>query len=102
MFFRLQEALQRNAELALAPSGYSANGEIMVAPAAAALSSRSSSTTTLQVIYDVHNGDKRPANLVCTYPPTPQIKVEKILKGSLDSIPSPSPSMKIQIMGGKV
>jgi len=61
---RLQEALQRNAELALAPSGYSANGEIMVAPAAAALSSRSSSTTTLQVIYDVHNGDKRPANLV--------------------------------------
>jgi len=27
-------------------------------------------------------------------------KVEKILKGSLDSIPSPS--MKIQIMGGKV
>ena len=30
------------------------------------------------------------------------IKVEKILKGSLDSIPSPSPSVKIQIMGGKV
>ena len=29
-------------------------------------------------------------------------KVEKILKGSLDLIPSPSPSMKIQIMGGKV
>ena len=28
--------------------------------------------------------------------------VEKILKGSLDSIPSPSPSVKIQIMGGKV
>ena len=28
-------------------------------------------------------------------------KVEKILKGRLDSIPSPSPSMKIQIMGGK-
>ena len=28
-------------------------------------------------------------------------KVEKILKGSLDSIPSPSPSVKIQIMGGK-
>ena len=27
-------------------------------------------------------------------------KVEKILKGSLDSIPSPS--VKIQIMGGKV
>ena len=28
-------------------------------------------------------------------------KVEKILKGSLDSIPSPSPSVKIQIMGRK-
>ena len=30
------------------------------------------------------------------------IKIEKILKGSLNSIPSPSPSVKIQIMGGKV
>ena len=30
------------------------------------------------------------------------IKEEKILKGSLDSIPLPSPSVKIQIMGGKV
>ena len=29
-------------------------------------------------------------------------KVEKVLKGSLDSIPSLSPSVKIQIMGGKV
>jgi hypothetical protein len=29
-------------------------------------------------------------------------KVEKISKDSLDSIPSPSPSVKIQIMGGKV
>ena len=29
-------------------------------------------------------------------------KVENILKGGLDLIPSPSPSMKIQIMGGKV
>ena len=29
-------------------------------------------------------------------------KVERILKGSLDSILSPSPSVKIQIMGGKV
>ena len=29
-------------------------------------------------------------------------KVEKIFKGSLDSIPSPSPSVKIQIMGMKV
>ena len=30
------------------------------------------------------------------------IKVEKILKGSLYLIPSPSPLLKIQIMGGKV
>ena len=29
-------------------------------------------------------------------------KVEIFLKGSLDSIPSPSPSVKIQITGGKV
>ena len=29
-------------------------------------------------------------------------KVGKILKGSLDLIPSPSPSVKIQIMGEKV
>ena len=29
-------------------------------------------------------------------------KVEKILKGSLDLIPSPSPPVKIQIIGGKV
>ena len=29
-------------------------------------------------------------------------KVEKILKGSLDLIPSPSSSVKIQIMAGKV
>ena len=29
-------------------------------------------------------------------------KVEKIFKGSLDLISSPSPSVKIQIMGGKV
>ena len=29
-------------------------------------------------------------------------KVEKILKGNLDLIPSPSPQVKIQIMGGKV
>ena len=30
------------------------------------------------------------------------VKVENILKGSLDSISSPSPSVKIQIMGRKV
>ena len=29
-------------------------------------------------------------------------KVENVLKGSLDSIPLPSPSVKIQIMGKKV
>ena len=29
-------------------------------------------------------------------------KVEKVLKGSLDSILSPLPSVKIQIMGGKI
>jgi len=29
------------------------------------------------------------------------IKVENMLKGSLDSIPSPSPPVKIQFMGGK-
>ena len=29
-------------------------------------------------------------------------KVEKILKGSLDLIPSPTPSVKTQIMGRKV
>ena len=29
-------------------------------------------------------------------------KVEKILEGSLNLIPSPSPSLKIQIVGGKV
>ena len=40
---------------------------------------------------------KTPSYLV-TFGP----KVEKILKGSLDSIPSPSPSVKIQILGGKV
>ena len=31
-----------------------------------------------------------------------KIKLEKTLKGSLDSIQSPSPSVKIQIMGRKV
>jgi ABC-type uncharacterized transport system permease subunit len=30
------------------------------------------------------------------------VKVEKILKGSLDSILSPPPSVKIQIVGGKI
>ena len=31
-----------------------------------------------------------------------RFKLERILKGCLDLIPSPSPSVKIQIMGGKV
>ena len=31
-----------------------------------------------------------------------KLKVEKILKGSLDSITSPLTSVKIQIMGGKI
>ena len=39
---------------------------------------------------------------VCLSSARYSIKVEKILKGSLDSIPSPSPSLKIQIMGRKV
>ena len=30
------------------------------------------------------------------------LKVEKVLKGSLDTIPSPSPSVKTQIMSWKV
>ena len=33
---------------------------------------------------------------------TSGIKVETILKGSLNSIPSPSPSVKNQIMGGNI
>ena len=33
---------------------------------------------------------------------TTNFKVEIFLKGSLDLIPSPSPSVKIQIMSGKV
>ena len=41
--------------------------------------------------------NKQKKDWVCTL-----VKVEKILKGRLDSIPSPSPSVKIQIIGGKV
>ena len=33
---------------------------------------------------------------------SPDCKVEKILKGCLESIPSPSPSVKIQITAEKV
>ena len=43
-----------------------------------------------------------PWSISCDLPSTTTGKVEKILKGSLDLIPSPSPSVKIQIMGGKV
>ena len=41
-------------------------------------------------------------NLAAPYPTSTTYKVEKILKGSLDSIPSSLPSVKIQIMAGKV
>ena len=30
------------------------------------------------------------------------LKLENVLKGCLDLIPSPSPSVKIQVVGGKV
>ena len=42
--------------------------------------------------------------IIVLYPNTHNTytKVEKILKESLDLIPSPSPSVKIQIMGGKI
>ena len=40
--------------------------------------------------------------MIGTHPTASHDKVEKILKGSLDSIPSPTPLVKIQIMGGKV
>ena len=40
---------------------------------------------------------------MCLKKPNYQVfKVEKILKGSLDSIPSPSQLVKIQIIDGKV
>ena len=44
----------------------------------------------------------RPARKELDEPKLKSLKVEKILRGSLDFIPSPSPSVKIQIMGGKV
>ena len=47
-------------------------------------------TSILNFVHDL--ADKSVIDFVC--------KIEKILKGSLDSIPSPS--VKIQIMGGKV
>ena len=43
--------------------------------------------------------DHRADVLVLRRPPS---KEEKILKGKLDSIPTPSPSVKIQIMAGKL
>jgi hypothetical protein len=40
---------------------------------------------------------------ICYIPQsTKSTKVEKILKDSLDLIPSPSPSVEIQIMGGQI
>ena len=44
--------------------------------------------------YIVHNVGKTLISVFC--------KVEKILKGSLDSIQSPSPLVKTQIMDGRV
>ena len=46
----------------------------------------------------LHNWAKVFLNLLLNYP----IKVENIQEDSLDSIPSPSLSVKIQIMSGKV
>ena len=46
-------------------------------------------------VHAVRHALQRPLSLI-------QGKVEKILKGSLDSIPSPSPSVKIQIIGGQI
>ena len=40
--------------------------------------------------------------MIAIYLTVHKVKVENILKGSLVSIPSPLPSVKIQIMGGKV
>ena len=46
-------------------------------------------------VHAVRHALQRPLSLI-------QGKVEKILKCILDSIPSPSPSVKIQNMGGKI
>ena len=40
--------------------------------------------------------------ILCALTRLKNLKVENILKASLDSIPSLSPSVKIQIIGGKV
>ena len=45
---------------------------------------------------------KMPNLFFCLHFCTKYCKVEKILKGSLDSIPSPSPLVKIQIIGRKI
>ena len=39
---------------------------------------------------------------ICNFSSFDYFDVESLLKDSLDSIPSPSPSVKIQIIGGKV
>ena len=41
-------------------------------------------------------------NVITSFPFSSKYKVENILKGSLGSNPSTSPSVKIQILGGKV
>ena len=41
-------------------------------------------------------------NLLVSVTPVVDFKVEKIWEDSMDSIPSPLPSVKIQIISGKV
>ena len=59
----------------------------------------------LLIVYDTWCPQKRVffiyKNKYKKMPKPNRIKVENILKGTLDSIPSPSPLVKIQIIGGK-
>ena len=52
--------------------------------------------------YKKKRREKKDTLLLIEEVPLTVNKVEKIVKGSLDSIPSPSSSVKIQIIGGKV
>ena len=54
------------------------------------------------LIFLIQNFKFCPKLTISILDPIKSIKAEKILKGILNSIPSPSPSVKIQIMGGKV
>ena len=54
------------------------------------------------LIFLIQNFKFCPKLTISILDPIKSIKAEKILKGMLNSIPSPSPSVKIQIMGGKV